>query len=378
MRALRLALLPLPGLLACASEDVAAPYAVLTEQGIDRYLGAYEPDSEDVDAEGIINHAFTDPAGPACMDGAPFHTAFRDQGSSDLVVFLQGGGLCYSELCLAVSSAGPGIPPIDVLRPDLETNPVRGWNMAYVPYCDGSLFSGDAEIDDDGDGAVDRIHHGLMNLSAALDVAASHHAAPERIFLAGSSGGGYGTIAAAVLARLTWPDAELMVFNDAGVGLGRDGDLDFLWTIIDEFNASALVPADEVQLLDGGHLTPLIGWQLEQDPNLRVAAYSSYGDYVISQMYLQASPEDFEDWLTVQLGAVHAAHPERFQSFLIEGVGHTTLLGDPSGFLSGDSPLMSVVSAMLGGIDTTEADGVTIAQWVASMIDDDGWISIED
>jgi len=265
-----------------------------------------------------------------------------------------------------------------VLRTDLESNPVRSWSMAYVPYCDGSLFSGDAALDDDGDGELDRIHHGLMNLSAALDVAASHQPAPERIFLAGSSGGGYGTIAAAVLARLTWPDAELMVFNDAGVGLGRAGDLDFLWTIIDEFNASALIPAGEEHRLDGGHLTPLIGWQLEQDDRLRVAAYSSYGDYVISQMYLGAPPDDFQDWLTTQLAAVHAEHPERFQSFLIEGVSHTTLLGDPSGFISGDSSLTAVISAMLGGIDTTEADGVTIAQWVAAMIDDDGWISIED
>ena len=95
-------------------------------------------------------------------------------------------------------------------------------------------------------------------------------------------------------------------------------------------------------------------------------------------MYLGAEPDDFEDWLTTQLGALHDAHPERFQSFLVDGVSHTTLLGDPSGFLSGDSPLMSVISAMLGGIDTTEADGVTIAQWMASMIDDDDWKSIED
>ena len=374
-------------LLACSSDgtDTAAdgssapPYAVLQEQGFDRYLGVFSPSESESNAQGDVSDAFTDPSGPTCMNGRPFYTTVRDQGSDDLVFFLQGGGMCYSELCLAVSSASPGIPGIEILDPDKETNPVRDWNMVYVPYCDGSLFTGDAVYDDDGDGELDRIHHGLMNLSAAIDTAQRHFPTPRRIFLAGSSGGGYGTFSATVLARLTWPDADIYLFNDAGVGLGRDGEPDFIWTIINEFNAAELVPSGQVDLLDGGHITPLTGWALQQDPRLKVAAYSTYNDYVISQMYLQAAPDDFADWLEQELGAVHAAHPERAQYFLADGLTHTTLLGDPSGFMSENSQYYELISSMLGGIDSTEVSGVTISAWIEAMLAEDGsWQSVAD
>ena len=56
------------------------------------------------------------------------------------------------------------------------------WNQVYVPYCDGSLFSSDAQVDVDADGIVDRYHHGLHNLSAALDVAKAEFPAPKRSY----------------------------------------------------------------------------------------------------------------------------------------------------------------------------------------------------
>ena len=92
-------------------------------------------------------------------------------------------------------------PPLDLIRTDLPFNPVDGWNVTYLPYCDGSLFAGDAQVDEDGDGEVDRIHAGLQNLSAALDVAKAQWPDPRRIVLAGSSGGGFGTIPGVVLVR---------------------------------------------------------------------------------------------------------------------------------------------------------------------------------
>jgi len=371
-------------LLACAPEpettaDAAPPYQALQEQGFDRYLGAVSPSGSQTDDNGDISYTFDRDDGPRCLRGQPFRTMVRDRGSEDLVFFLQGGGLCYSGLCLASSSAPPGIPAIDVLRGDLPSNPVSDWSATYVPYCDGSLFGGDTDIDDDGDGQIDRYHRGLHNVSAALGVAKEHFPSPRRVLLAGSSGGGYGTISAAVLARLTWPDAPIYVFNDAGVGLGRDQEPEFVRSIIDEFEANDLVPAAHADLLDNGHLTPLIGWQLEQDPNLRVSAYSSKGDYVISQIYLEAPPEEFARWLEEQLGAVHADHPERFQSFLTDGVTHTTLLGDPRGFLEGDSTQLDLIASMLGTIDDTRIGDVTIADWLGEMVSEgDGWVTLED
>jgi hypothetical protein len=241
------------------------------------------------------------------------------------------------------------------------------------------LFGGDADIDDDGDGTVDRHHRGLKNLSAAIDVASSVFPNPGRVFLAGSSGGGYGTLIGTLLSRWTWPEAEILVFNDAGVGLGIDGNPSFLRGIMDEFNASAILPASQPDLFDQGHLSPIIGWQLAEDPNLRVSAYSSSHDYVISQMYLNVGYGEFEDWLRSETGRLQRDWPRRYQFFISDGAEHTTLLGDPSGFIDPESPYATVVEGLLGGMTTTHVDGLTISSWVDTFVYDAGnWASYSD
>jgi len=368
-------------LTACGNSEAPEPYSEVRDAGADRYLGAFSPSTSEPDADDptVLNHTFDPLAGPMCLRGDPYRAMTRDQGSDDLLIFLQGGGMCTSALCLAVTEAPPGIPPLDVLDPDKPTNPFRDWSTVYAPYCDGSLFAGDTEIDEDGDGVIDRYQYGLKNLSATLDLAQSSFPDPTRVMIAGSSGGGYGTIAAVMLARWTYPDAELLVFNDAGVGLGIDGDPTFLWGILNEFEAAYLIPESQTQLLDGGHLTPLLAWQLDEDPALTIAAFSAYEDYVISQMYLEVPGDDFSGWLEEQLGAVHEQHPDRFQSFLIDGFIHTTLLGTPEGFIEGDAEELEALNELLGDIDTTEVDGVNIARWTEAMLSGSSdWISLSD
>ena len=216
-----------------------------------------------------------------------------------------------------------------------------------------------------------------MNLSAALNVAAEHFPAPRRVLLAGSSGGGYGTLTATILARWIWPDTRLYVFNDAGIGLGLDGDVSFIDQIMTEFNAHSIIPTSQTERLSAGHLTPLIGWQLDQDPALQVAAFSYSWDYVISQIYLAVSYEDFETWLRHETSALHDAHPERYQYFIPEGSRHTTLLGDPSGFIGTDSLYYDLLADLLGGMDTTSIGDIHVGDWLEAFIQDSPeWTSL--
>ena len=249
---------------------------------------------------------------------------------------------------------------------------MAGWDQLYVPYCDGSLFAGDTDIDDDGDGEVDR-HRGLMNLSAALGVATASFPDTSRVVLAGSSGGGYGTLTAAVLTRFAFPDAEIAVINDAGVGLGLGDDPAFVWDVIDESQAHDIVPASQASLLDGGHLTPLLGWQLSEDPRLRVSAISARQDYVISQMYLGV-PATFEGWLVDELGmgsrrraaaGLAASAPSSSRAT------HTTLLGDPAGFVDEDSSYYDAVALILGSMDEVSIGGETVASWLDGFVSGD-------
>lgn len=362
-----------------ADASPEAPFAEL-EGIIDRYRGAAPP-SDEVTDDGVTTYTFDVEDGPICLYGEPYRMAVRDVGAEDLMIFLQGGGACWSSFCFAIDYAPPGMPSsLDILDPEHPTNPARDWNVAYLPYCDGSLFAGDADIDEDGDGEVDRWQRGLRNLTAALDVAAERFPAPRRVLFAGSSGGGFGTIVALPLVRMVWPDAEIIVFNDAGVGVVKGEEPEFLDGLVDEFNARDLVPASCGDCLAGGHLAPLIGWELERDPNLRIAAFSTYGDSIIAGIFLRLTQAAFKEALLEQTGALAEAFPGRYAAFLAEGTAHTALLGDVRGFLgddAGDSPIGGSVD--IGSMDEIAVDGVTVATWFQWFVDGDpSWGQVEE
>lgn len=297
---------------------------------------------------------FDSESGPICIDGTDFYASTDDGDGDDLLLFFQGGGACWSTKCLATGGAGnPGFPSVlpPLSRAD-EINPFASFNKVYFPYCDGSLFGGDAEYDDDDDGEIDRIHHGLQNLSAGLDVALAEYPNPGRIVITGISAGGFGTLLATNIVRKAYPEAEILVFNDSGVGVlyGED-DLDFLPERLEEWNITGLVPDTCEDCLTTGHITPLYNWQLNNDPTMRIATYSSFNDGVIAGIFLERDPEEFEDDLIEQMTAVHNAIPDRFSAFLFDGSGHT-------------APLTGLYADLM-------VNGVSLYDWLTCFLDND-------
>ena len=76
---------------------------------------------------------------------------------------------------------------------------------------------------------------GLQNLTAALDIGVEQFPNPSRILLTGVSGGAFGTITALPLVRHYYPDTEIVLFNDSGVGVAKEGDSalhDLVWTLV--------------------------------------------------------------------------------------------------------------------------------------------------
>jgi len=355
--------LALAALLAACSDggdsrrEAVAPFAGLYAQGITRYLGAYTPMLSEVDGA-IVRHQFGGGDGPLCLEGAPYSMVTRDQGSQDLVIFLEGGGACWSDLCGATSVAVPVIPPAGINDPTRADNPVRDWNEVYIPYCDGSLHAGDRDVDTDNDGSADRFHRGLHNLSAALDVAQRSFPAPRRIVLAGNSGGGLGTVFALPLVRYVYPGIPIDVINDSGVGVARPDQPDFLRQLMAEWNLEAFIPADcEDCIPPDGHLTDYLVWQLDQDPDTRLSLLSYTQDSVFANVFLQIGGPAFEAALLEEMAQQRDAHPGRVQTFLADGSGHTFVQLEP---------------------DKT-AGGVAVLDWLGFMLDGDPqWVSVDD
>jgi len=135
--------------------EPGTPARIAWEAGLTRYLGDTPPMSESETGADTTTFRFDPADGPMCMRGGAFGASVRETDSEDLVIFLQGGGACWSAFCLAVTAAPDGIPRTNLLRRE-ERNPLNGWDVLYVPYCDGSLFAGDRDVDEDGDGTPSR------------------------------------------------------------------------------------------------------------------------------------------------------------------------------------------------------------------------------
>jgi len=143
---------------------------------------------------------------------------------------------------------------------------VRDYDVAYLPYCDGSLWSGDADVDADDDGATDYQFGGLMNLTASIDVIAETYPAPTRIFLTGNSAGGFGVHHALPLLRIHYPNVPIGMVNDSGLGISVPG----AWEQANAYwNASTMYPQSCDDCIgDDGNLTGFHRYQLDHDPLL--------------------------------------------------------------------------------------------------------------
>ena len=110
------------------------------------------------------------------------------------------------------------MPPVDILDRELPENPVSDWNVTYLPYCDGSLFVGDADHDDDGDGEMSACIAVLRTSAASMS-----RKRPSRTRNGCCSCELGGRLRGAVrgpLLKEVYPDAEL-VLSDSAVGVAR-------------------------------------------------------------------------------------------------------------------------------------------------------------
>jgi hypothetical protein len=345
----------------------------LYDQGLIRYVGVFDPADDPQTVDGVKTFEFAvpsnptaEPRGPLCLRGGGYTVDTREGSSDALAIFLQGGGACWADFCSAVEETN-SLPASGILNPDLAGNPIADWDVVYLPYCDGSLFAGDVDrmlpssVLGEGSGLSMGYQRGLQNLTAALDIALEEFPDPSRILLMGVSGGAFGTITALPLVRYYYPGTEILLFNDSGVGVAKEGEPDFVnETLIAGWNATSLVPDSCLDCTSNGHVTRLIEWQLAADDNFTMSALSFSADSVIATFFLMIAPSDFTASLLAETGRAADAFPDRYRRFIPVGSAHTTLLLETS---EGD----------LGGLEIgsleTEIGDVSVLDWLTAMID---------
>lgn len=321
----------------------------LREAGVDKYLGQFEPVATMDVGDGWTKHTFDSefdfatgiPAGPVCIAGTEYSVFTRKGKNNKLLIFEQGGGACWQDFynCNVFSEAQepPGDePPDGIFDFDNKRNPFKDYSIVYMPYCDGSVFTGDNTAVDPFwealTGVPARFHYGLRNQSAGMDLARKMFPKARRITVAGSSAGGVGAAGfAPFLARLAYGNrVDLTVFNDAGPITTNLNDGVAVAARAADWDFGKFYPTSCTECDDMGDSTGIVKWRLDNDSTIREGFYETDND-LTNRFFLDLllDPFGFYNLVVSGHGAINAEHPRRYKRFIVSGDDSHTALQSP-------------------------------------------------
>lgn len=332
----------------------------LRAAGVDKYLGQFTPSSSTDVGDGWVRHDFDSDGGegPICIDGSDYSVFSLARNPHKLLILEQGGGACWTGVpfCIRNVAQNPVTPPIPAgLEQGLwdsndPQNPFADHSIVYMPYCDGSVWSGDNDVPDAFFPDGIRRHRGLRNQSAGLDVA--HELFPDAVKItgAGSSAGGTGIARfTPFLIRFLWGNGiDLTILNDSGPVTANLDDIDGILLRANEWQVGQFYPASCTACNDMGQPTAVIEWRLANDRTIREAFYSTDQDSVVRPS-LGLPVDEFRDLMIAEHGALHDAYPWRYKAFIVSGdASHTAIQKDL--------------------LYTQEANGTPLVSWIRSFV----------
>lgn len=338
--------------------------AELRDAGVDKYVGQFTPAAPPIPVgEGWMKHTY-DPAagdGPTCIAGTPYSVFTKRRNPAKLLIMLQGGGACWQGqyACnLFAEAQEPPPPPVGIWDESSKDNPLHDWSVVYLPYCDGSVFTGDNAVFDPAFSAAFgglvppmRQHRGLRNLTAGIDLAKSTFPNASRILVAGSSAGGVGAAGfAPFLARMAFGNnRKLMVFNDAGPNAINLADTAAIAARANDWQFGQFYPISCTACSPFGQGTEIVKWRLANDATVREAFYST--DFDLTNrffMNLLLDPFGYRNLVISEHGEINMLFPDRYKRFIrANQQSHT---------------------ALQTGDFASEANGVPLFEWLDDFL----------
>ena len=363
----------------------------LRAAGVDKYLGTSE--SEKIEFGVWTKHDFDPkygldgrPDGPVCIAGTDYSVLTRKGDPKKLLIFLQGGGACWQGFYNCNVLAEAQFPPQNgpfpgVFDPTMPDNPFADYSVVYMPYCDGSTFGGDNDVNDaDFPFAQTRHHRGLRNVSAGMDVAKDMFPKAKQITVMGHSAGGVGAAAfAPFLTRFVFGNnTKLTVYNDAGpiaVNLGTPpgaGGPDIPWLSVfarqNDWQFQQFYPQsciDDGRCNAFGQQTGIIDWRLENDSTIREGFYETDSDRT-NRFFAQGDgslmdPEVYRELILTEHGALNEAYPRRYKRFIVSG-------DDTHGAVQVTAPTPNFPFPQPFSFYQREANGTPLTKWASELV----------
>jgi hypothetical protein len=336
-----------------------------------------------------------DVPGAVCGYGQQTGFAVNVGTGSDVMIYLEGGGLCFDEItCAAMLPSTPitggatalasyftdgftaatfaqilaqGGYSTGIFDRTLPNNPFQDSTLIYIPYCTGDLHTGSTT---QWFFLNQRTAHfaGLQDLDLFLAMIVPAFPDASRVTLTGTSAGGFGSVLTYAHVSEAFGDKRVDLVTDSGPLLWIDPVVSLGFPV---WNTNALIPADCPQCLQ--NYTHLYSYLSTKYPASRFALLSHDQDLVISVGYLMLPFPEF--YLTMNDFTRHTIGPNpNWKYFVAGGTGHGFLYN-----LRESSTEQVLHCNWQFGLCVPYWVPVTtvLADWLTQLVTDDpGWQSV--
>lgn len=307
--------------------------------------------------------------GAKCRDGSQAGFSVNAvEGAKDLMVYFEGGGACFEVLnctqnpaSIPEGSRWPG--PVGMFNRGQETNPFKDWNIVYLPYCTGDVFSGSTTnvVVDKVPGVQQFV--GDTNMRLFVDRLVPTFSDTERLAITGISAGGMSAVANTQRLSRAFGEAEVTLIDDGGPPLSQTylpACLQSWWNELWALDQSVLADCGAGCSTSENFLMDVTTQLVRSDPSRVHGLFSYKGDSVVRLLYsfganncrMLPVPYMKEEALAAGLDEFRQIvrdQSDRFGTYYAPGTAHTCIQSD-----------------CLYGM---EVDGVKLTTWMQDLID---------
>jgi len=163
-----------------------------------------------------------------CRDGSKAGLSVRlNSASKKVLIYLEGGVYCFDATTCALNpsnvndtlfNSAKSAPSAGIFDLRNEQNPVRDWNLVYVPYCTGDAMGGTKTTPTDVPGGPSKQWFvGRLNLEKFLQRIVPTFPEPSDVLLTGMSAGGSAVLMNMVLVQRAFAKLKVRHINDSSL-----------------------------------------------------------------------------------------------------------------------------------------------------------------